>query len=110
MPDELETIWDAVRRELRRDVTDFSFHIWLDPLEPVACEHGTLYVRAPEHIRSWVKDRYTTLLVGASRRAGIAAVELVDEAWSPGGASSRRGPTRAPSATASTRNTPSSSS
>ena len=81
MPDELETIWDAVRRELRRDVTDFSFHIWLDPLEPVACEQGTLYVRAPEHIRSWVRDRYATLLVGACRRAGIAGVELVDEAW-----------------------------
>jgi chromosomal replication initiator protein len=86
VPDELETIWDAVRRELRRDVTDFSFHIWLDPLEPVACEHGTLYVRAPEHIRSWVTDRYTTLLVGASQRAGIAAIELVDEGWAAVGA------------------------
>ena len=83
MPDELETIWDAVRRELRRDVADFSFHIWLDPLEPVACEQGTLYVRAPEHIRSWVRDRYTTLLAGAARRAGIVAIELVDDA-SPG--------------------------
>jgi len=86
VPDELETIWDAVRRELRRDVADFSFHIWLDPLEPVACEQGTLYVRAPEHIRSWVRDRYATLLVGACRRAGIAGVELVDEAWAGTGA------------------------
>jgi chromosomal replication initiator protein len=85
VPDELETIWDAVRRELRRDVTDFSFHIWLDPLEPVACEQGTLYVRAPEHIRSWVRDRYATLLVGACRRAGIAGVELVDETWAGAG-------------------------
>ena len=81
MPEELETIWDAVRRELRRDVTDFSFHIWLEPLEPAACEAGTLYVRAPEHIRSWVRDRYTPVLRAAARRAGIDAVELVDEAW-----------------------------
>ena len=81
MPDELETIWDAVRRELRRDVTDFTFHIWLEPLEPAACEHGTLYVRAPEHIRSWVRDRYSTLLRGAVERAGLASVELVDDDW-----------------------------
>jgi chromosomal replication initiator protein len=81
VPDELETIWDAVRRELRRDVTDFTFHIWLEPLEPAGCERGTLYVRAPEHIRSWVRDRYATLLSGAVRRAGLATVELVDDGW-----------------------------
>ena len=81
MPDELETIWDAVRRELRRDVTDFTFHIWLEPLEPVGCEAGRLYVRAPEHIRSWVRDRYATLLTGAVRRAGLASVEVVDDDW-----------------------------
>ena len=81
MPDELETIWDAVRRELRRDVTDFTFHIWLEPLEPAACEHGTLYVRAPEHIRSWVRDRYSHLLAGAVKRAGLASVELVEGDW-----------------------------
>ena len=82
MPDELETIWDAVRRELRREVADFSFHIWLDPLEPVARDGGILYVRAPDHIRSWVRDRYTTLLVGAGRRVGVTSIQLVDEAWS----------------------------
>ena len=81
MPDELETTWDAVRRELRRDVTDFTFHIWLEPLEPAACERGTLYVRAPEHIRSWVRDRYSTLLKGAVERAGLESVELVDDDW-----------------------------
>jgi chromosomal replication initiator protein len=81
VPDELETIWDAVRHELRRDVTDFSFHIWLEPLEPVGCEAGTLYVRAPAHIRSWVRDRYASVLRQAARRAGIADVELVDDSW-----------------------------
>jgi hypothetical protein len=52
VPEELETIWDAVRSELRRDVTDFAFHIWLEPLEPAGCERDTLYVKAPSHIRS----------------------------------------------------------
>jgi chromosomal replication initiator protein len=88
VPDELETIWDAVRRELRRDVTDFTYHIWLEPLEPAGCDRGTLYVKAPAHIRSWVRDRYMTVLRTAVREAGVAAVELVDEDWSgPGEAS-----------------------
>ena len=82
MPEELETIWDAVRSELRREVTDFTFHIWLEPLEPAACERGTLYVRAPSHIRTWVRDRYTTVLRAAARQAGLTSVELVDETWS----------------------------
>ena len=86
MPDELETIWDAVRRELRRDVTDFTYHIWLEPLEPAGCDGGTLYVKAPAHIRSWVRDRYMTVLRTAVRGAGIAAVELVDEGWTGPGA------------------------
>ncbi len=81
MPDELETIWDAVRRELRREVTDFTFQIWLEPLEPAGCDGGTLYVKAPAHIRSWVRDRYAALLRQAVRTAGLAAVELVDDGW-----------------------------
>jgi chromosomal replication initiator protein len=81
VPDELETIWDAVRRELRREVTDFTFQIWLEPLEPACCDGGTLYVKAPPHIRSWVRDRYASLLRQAVRAAGLAAVELVDDAW-----------------------------
>jgi chromosomal replication initiator protein len=81
VPDELETIWDAVRRELRRDVTDFTFHIWLEPLEPAGSDGGTLYLRAPAHIRSWVRGRYMTVLRNAVRRSGLAAVELVDESW-----------------------------
>jgi chromosomal replication initiator protein len=84
VPDELETIWDAVRRELRRDVTDFSFHIWLEPLEPAACDDRTLYVRAPEHIRSWVRDRYAAVLCSAARRAGLQEVELVGDSWVAG--------------------------
>jgi chromosomal replication initiator protein len=86
VPDELETIWNAVRDELRRDVGDFTFHIWLEPLEPAAATEGILYVRAPEHIRSWVGDRYMTVLRRAVRGAGMTSVELVDCSWGGGSA------------------------
>ena len=81
MPDELETIWNTVRDELRREVTDFTFHIYLEPLEPAGATEGTLYIRAPDHIRSWVGDRYMTVLRRAARAAGLGRVELVDGAW-----------------------------
>ena len=68
---QLETIWDDIRDELRGQVPDFKFHIWLEPLELAALVGRTLYVRAPEHIRTSVAERYLPLLRDA-RRGGAA--------------------------------------
>jgi chromosomal replication initiator protein len=69
---------------LRREVTEVTFHIWLEPLRPAALRAGTLYVRAPEHVRSWVAERFEKLIAGAARRAaGIPRVEVVDHDWEP---------------------------
>jgi chromosomal replication initiator protein len=74
--------WDAVVRELRADVTDSTFHIWIQPLSAAACSGGTLFVRAPDHIRSWVEERFLAVIRRAAKRAGVAAaVEVVDEQW-----------------------------
>jgi len=83
--DQLEPIWDRVRLEMRRDVADFKFHIWLDPLELAGVEQRTLFVRAPDHIRSWVRDRYLPLVRAAASRGYMpdAVVEIVDEEWQP---------------------------
>ena len=63
VPAELDQLWDHIRNELRRETPDFKFHIWLEPLElagrPTA---STLYVRAPDHMRTWVAERYLPLL------------------------------------------------
>lgn len=84
MPEELSTIWNRVRDELRRDLPEFKFHIWLEPLELVAVDGSTLFVRAPDHIRTWVTERYAGSLLKAVRSAvdGTAVVEIVDEDWS----------------------------
>jgi len=81
--DQLEPIWDRIRTEMRRDVADFKFHIWLDPLELAGVERDTLFVRAPDHIRSWVRDRYLPLVREAASRgySPTAVVEIVDEQW-----------------------------
>jgi chromosomal replication initiator protein len=70
--------------ELRRETTDFTFHIWLEPLVPVGRVASTLYLLAPDHIRTWVEDSFLPLLRGAARRAAdIGAVEIVDASWRP---------------------------
>ncbi len=83
MRDQLEPIWDRVRAELRREVPDFKFHIWLEPLELAGVDSDTLFVRAPDHIRTWVRDRYLPLLREAAARAHSpnATIEIVDEQW-----------------------------
>jgi chromosomal replication initiator protein len=83
--DQLEPIWDRIRTEMRRDVADFKFHIWLDPLELAGVEGETLFVRAPDHIRTWVRDRYLPLVRDASARgySPNAVVQIVDEQWQP---------------------------
>ena len=83
-PENRDQLWDAIREELRRDTPDFKFHIWIDPLELAGVRGKTLYVRAPEHVRTSVRERYLPVL----RRAAIrcfdqhAVIEIVGPDWS----------------------------
>jgi chromosomal replication initiator protein len=85
VPEPLEPIWREMRDELRRQTPDFKFHIWLEPLELAGMDGHKLFVRAPEHIRSWVGERYLPLLRRAAVRAldDRATVEIVGDGWSP---------------------------
>jgi chromosomal replication initiator protein len=85
VPIQPDEIWDAIRGELRRETPDFKFHIWLEPLKLAAIRGRTVYVRAPEHIRTSVAERYLPLLRRAAA-AGFdpdAIVEVVGEDWEP---------------------------
>jgi chromosomal replication initiator protein len=83
VPAQLDQLWDDIREELRRDTPDFKFHIWLEPLELAGLEGRTLYVRAPEHIRTSVSERYLPLLrrAAASTFDARATVEIVGADW-----------------------------
>ena len=80
VPAQLDQLWDDIRDELRRETPDFKFHIWLEPLELAGVQRQTLYVRAPEHIRTSVAERYLPLL----RRAAAPPLRP------PGGGRGRR--------------------
>ena len=97
MPAPLDEIWDDIREELRRETPDFKFHIWLEPLQLAAVRGNTVYVRAPEHIRTSVAERYLPLLrrAAAARFDERAIVEVVGADWEPPpGDGSARGPGR----------------
>jgi chromosomal replication initiator protein len=83
VPEEVEPIWSGIREELRRETPDLKFHIWLDPLEPAGVQGQTLYVRAPEHIRGCVGERYLPLLRRAAARhlGDDAIVRIVSSDW-----------------------------
>jgi chromosomal replication initiator protein len=85
VPARLDQIWDDIREEVRRETSDFKFHIWIEPLELAGVSGSTLYVRAPEHIRTSVSERYLPLLrrAAAGRFDRRAVVQVVGAGWSP---------------------------
>src|SRR5204862_4937308 len=85
LPEDLQTTWEQMREEMRAEVTDFIFHVWLEPLKPAGLVGDTLFVSAPGHVRGWMRERYVDLLRRAAPRAngGRLEVDLVDERWQP---------------------------
>ena len=83
MPAQPDLIWDDIRETLRQETTDFKFQIWLEPLELAGLRGRTLFVRAPEHIRTSVTERYLPLLRRAASKCldVSATVEVVGADW-----------------------------
>ena len=78
--DPLSHAWPRVRAELRRAVTDSTWHLWLEPLVPGALREGELLLEAPDDIRSWVESNFLRLLQAATDAAlgpGQVFVRLV---------------------------------
>jgi len=101
VPEELETTWRQIRRELRASASEAAFETWLAPLAPVAERGDVLIVSAPAETRQWVEARYLQLLHRTATEATgrPLEVELVDgvgaaEAAPEAGPASAREPGR----------------
>jgi len=74
-----EALWEGVRRRLRASVPDSTYRIWLEPLRIAGAQGTTLYLTAPDGIRTWVERRYAELLrealVGAE--SGLTEIAFV---------------------------------
>ncbi|HEV7770783.1 MAG TPA: chromosomal replication initiator protein DnaA [Solirubrobacterales bacterium] len=76
MPDapprhDLDALWATVQERLRASVPDSTFRLWLEPLRPVAADNETLFLAAPDNVRTWVERRYTSLIREAVATSGI---------------------------------------
>jgi chromosomal replication initiator protein len=77
--EELVTSWNRIRSELRQAVTDATWNLWLEPLEPRELVGAVLLVDAPDNVRSFVGDRFGRLLqaCAAAVLGPDARIELV---------------------------------
>jgi chromosomal replication initiator protein len=89
-----------MREEMRSEVTDFIFHVWLEPLKPAGRVGDKLFITAPSHVRGWARERYGDLLRTATARVTGRPLEivLVDEKWEPPAAATEPEPRSSSSA------------
>jgi chromosomal replication initiator protein len=95
--DALSHAWPPIRAEIRRAVTDSTWHVWLEPLQPASLRDAELVLEAPDQIRSWVTSNFLRLLQAAAGTvlgAG-ATVRLA----APGTAATAAAPRRAAATT-----------
>jgi chromosomal replication initiator protein len=62
---ELDALWRATQGRLRASVPDSTYRIWLEPLNVAGSDGETLYLTAPEGIRTWAERRYSSLILEA---------------------------------------------
>ena len=58
--------WRRIRAEMRRAVSDSTWHLWLEPLEASRLEANTLVVEAPAESRAWVEASFARLLAACT--------------------------------------------
>jgi chromosomal replication initiator protein len=56
------SVWHRYRAELRRAVSESTWHIWLERLRLHSLDGATLVIAAPDDVRGWVEGRLGRLL------------------------------------------------
>jgi chromosomal replication initiator protein len=77
---QLEQSWSEIQRRLRAVFPDSVYENWLAGLEPAGLRGGSLYLKAPEDTREWVRRRFGSSIEAAAREAGlhIQRIELTE--------------------------------
>ena len=73
---ELATIWNGVREELRYTLPPSAFENWLEPLRAVGIQGSRLYVSGPDRVRDWFQRRYGAAATEALRRRAPGFTEI----------------------------------
>ena len=96
--EDLATIWNGVRDELRGTLPQSAFENWLEPLRAVGVQGSRLYVSGPDRVRDWFQRRYGAAATDALRRRapGFTEIAFADPPADAAGARIRRRPTQDP--------------
>ena len=54
--------WETIQPTLKRRLFDSAWRMWIEPVTPVAVRGTTLYLQAPDPIRTWVERRYIEVI------------------------------------------------
>ena len=74
--EDLTTIWNGVRDELRGTLPQSAFENWLEPLRAVGVQGSRLYVSGPDRVRDWFQRRYGAAATDALRRRAPGFTEI----------------------------------
>ena len=80
---ELDALWRATQERLKTSVLESTYRLWIEPLEAVGAEGGTLYLSAPGSIRAWAERRYSSLIAEALLRQTGGELQRVSFAEPP---------------------------
>jgi chromosomal replication initiator protein len=83
--DAISHAWPAIRSELRRAVSESTWHLWLEPLRGAALHDSELVIEAPDAIRPWVTSNFARLLQAAA--AAVLGAGATVRLMAPGTAS-----------------------
>jgi chromosomal replication initiator protein len=90
-PTDLDALWRATQERLQESVPESTYRLWLEPLEAVGSDSETIYLKAPEGIRTWAERRYSSLIAAAVaelgtnlQRVSFAAPREATDQSSPG--------------------------
>ena len=56
-------LWNSVRSQLSASLPESTYRMWLAPLRPASRRGNTLFLDAPESVRTWVEKRYSDLIL-----------------------------------------------
>ncbi len=62
--------WETIQPTLKRRLFESAWRMWIDPINPSAVRGSTLYLDAPDPIRTWVERRYLEVITEALADSG----------------------------------------
>ncbi len=71
-----DALWRTARERLKASVPDSTYRLWLEPLASVGADEETLYLTAPEKVRTWAERRYSSLIAAALRETGACQTQV----------------------------------